>query len=163
MDAIDLILTKRDGGRLTPEQIDWFIDAYTAGTVGDEQAAALLMAILFRGLEPDELSRWTQQMIATGTRADLSDLRRPTVDKHSTGGVGDKISLILCPLIAACGAAVPQTAGRGLGHTGGTLDKLETIPGWRATLTPAEVATILGDVGRSEEHTSELQSLMRIS
>ncbi|HEY9555982.1 MAG TPA: thymidine phosphorylase [Acidimicrobiales bacterium] len=147
MDAIDLILTKRDGGRLTPEQIDWFIDAYTAGTVGDEQAAALLMAILFRGLEPDELSRWTQQMIATGTRADLSDLRRPTVDKHSTGGVGDKISLILCPLIAACGAAVPQTAGRGLGHTGGTLDKMETIPGWRATLTPAEVATILGDVG----------------
>ena len=127
--AIDLILTKRDGGRLTDEQIDWFIAAYTDGTVADEQAAALLMAILFRGIEPDELARWTQQMIATGTRADLSALDRPTVDKHSTGGVGDKVSLVLCPLVAACGAAVPQTAGRGLGHTGGTLDKMETIPG----------------------------------
>src|SRR3546814_14380864 len=105
------------------------------------------MAILFRGLEPDELSRWTQQMIATGTRADLSDLRRPTVDKHSTGGVGDKISLILCPLIAACGAAVPPTAGRGLGHTGGTLDKMETLPGWRATHKPDAVSTHLSHVG----------------
>jgi thymidine phosphorylase len=145
--AIDLILTKRDGGRLTDEQIDWFIGSYTDGTVGDEQAAALLMAILFRGLAPEELARWTAQMIATGTRADLSALAKPTVDKHSTGGVGDKISLILCPLVAACGAAVPQTAGRGLGHTGGTLDKMEAIPGWRSTLTPDEVLRILGDSG----------------
>jgi thymidine phosphorylase len=147
MDAIDLILAKRDGGRLSDEQIDWFIRSYTDGTLADEQAAALLMAILFRGLDPAELARWTQQMIATGTRADLTGLARPTVDKHSTGGVGDKISLILCPLAAACGAAVPQTAGRGLGHTGGTLDKMETIPGWQATLAPDEVVRILGDVG----------------
>jgi thymidine phosphorylase len=147
VNAIDLILAKRDGGRLSDEQIDWFISAYTEGSVADEQASALLMAILFRGLDPDELARWTQQMIATGTRADLSSLKRPTVDKHSTGGVGDKISLVICPLIAACGAAVPQTAGRGLGHTGGTLDKMETIPGWRATLAPDEVVRILGDVG----------------
>ena len=108
MDAIDLILTKRDGGRLSDEQIDWFIRSYTDGTIVEEQAAALLMAILFRGLDSEELVRWTQQMIATGSRADLSSLVRPTVDKHSTGGVGDKVSLILCPLIAACGAAVPQ-------------------------------------------------------
>ena len=134
-------------GRSTDEQIDWFIGAYTRGEVVDEQAAALLMAILFRGLEPPELARWTQQMIATGTRADLSSLGRPTVDKHSTGGVGDKISLVLVPLVAACGAAVPQTAGRGLGHTGGTLDKMETIPGWRATLAADEVVRILGEVG----------------
>src|SRR3546814_19412540 len=112
MDAIDLILTKRDGGRLTPEQIDWFIDAYTAGTVGDEQAAALLMAILFRGLEPDELSRWTQQMIATGTRADLPDLRRPTVAKHSTGGVGDQTSTL--PF---------RPEGRRAGNKGDTTDR----------------------------------------
>ena len=147
MNAIDLIFTKRDGGRLTDDQIDWFIRSYTAGTIVDEQAAALLMAILFRGLDAGELARWTEQMIATGTRADLTRVGRPTVDKHSTGGVGDKVSLILCPLVAACGAAVPQAAGRGLGHTGGTLDKMETIPGWRSTLTPAEVLRILGDSG----------------
>jgi thymidine phosphorylase len=147
VDAIDLIVTKRDGGRLSDAQIDWFIRAYTDGEVADEQAAALLMAILFRGLDGDELARWTAQMIATGTRADLSALSKPTVDKHSTGGVGDKISLIVCPLLAACGAAVPQTAGRGLGHTGGTLDKMETIPGWRSTLTPAEVLRVLADSG----------------
>src|SRR3546814_13312504 len=111
MDAIDLILTKRDGGRLTPEQIDWFIDAYTAGTVGDEQAAALLMAILFRGLEPDELSRWTQQMIPTGTRADLSDLRSPTLTTPSTGGVGDKHPLHLRPLDATCRTPATPTPG----------------------------------------------------
>ncbi|MGK2950707.1 MAG: thymidine phosphorylase, partial [Acidimicrobiales bacterium] len=147
MDAIELILAKRDGGRLTDDQIDWFIAAYTAGEVGDEQAAALLMAILFRGLDGDELARWTAQMIASGSRADLSGLARPTVDKHSTGGVGDKVSLILCPLIAACGAAVPQTAGRGLGHTGGTIDKMEAIPGWHAALPQAEVVRILEEVG----------------
>ena len=147
VNAIDLILAKRDGGGLSDEQIDWFIHAYTRGEVADEQAAALLMAILFRGLSPAELARWTQQMIATGTRADLSTVGRPTVDKHSTGGVGDKISLVLVPLLAACGAAVPQTAGRGLGHTGGTIDKMETIPGWRSTLSTDEVRQILGDVG----------------
>ncbi|MFL6205875.1 MAG: thymidine phosphorylase [Acidimicrobiales bacterium] len=147
MNVIDLILRKRDGGRLTDEQIDWFIAAYTRGEVVDEQAAALLMAILFRGMEPPELARWTQQMIATGTRADLSGVGRPTVDKHSTGGVGDKVSLVLVPLVAACGAAVPQTAGRGLGHTGGTIDKMETIPGWRSTLAGDEVAQVLRDVG----------------
>ena len=147
MDAIDLILAKRDGGALSHQQIDWFISAYTRGEVADEQAAALLMAILFRGMESQELARWTQQMIATGTRADLSGVGRPTVDKHSTGGVGDKISLVLVPLVAACGAAVPQTAGRGLGHTGGTIDKMETIPGWRSTLAVDEVVPILRDVG----------------
>ncbi len=147
MDAIDLILAKRDGGRLSDEQIDWFIDAYTAGDVVDEQAAALLMAILVRGMEPAELARWTERMIATGTRADLSVVARPTVDKHSTGGVGDKISLVLVPLVAACGAAVPQTAGRGLGHTGGTIDKMEANPGWRSTLDGDEVVRVLGQVG----------------
>jgi thymidine phosphorylase len=146
-DAIDLIRAKRDGGRLSDAQIDWFIGAYTDGTVPDEQASALLMAILFRGLDPAELSRWTARMIATGTRADLSAVGRPTVDKHSTGGVGDKISLVLCPLVAACGAAVPQTSGRGLGHTGGTLDKMESIPGWRSTLTTDEVVAILSASG----------------
>ena len=147
MDAIDLIVAKRDGRRLTDEQIDWFLDAYTRSVVGDEQASALLMAILFRGLDDGELARWTDRMIASGTRVDLSGLDRPTVDKHSTGGVGDKISLILCPLVAACGAAVPQTAGRGLGHTGGTLDKMETIPGWRADLSHAEAEAALRQAG----------------
>jgi thymidine phosphorylase len=147
MDVVDLIVAKRDGWRLSDEQIDWFIDAYTRSAVGDEQAAALLMAILFRGLDDRELSRWTDAMIASGTRVDLSGLDRPTVDKHSTGGVGDKVSLVLCPLVAACGAAVPQTAGRGLGHTGGTIDKLEAIPGWRGDLTHAEAEAVLRDVG----------------
>ena len=147
MGAIDLILRKRDGGALSNEQIDWFIDGYTAGDVVDEQAAALLMAILFRGMSSVELARWTERMIGTGTRADLSGLGRPTVDKHSTGGVGDKISLVLVPLVAACGAAVPQTAGRGLGHTGGTIDKMESIPGWRSTLGADEVLRLLGEVG----------------
>jgi thymidine phosphorylase len=147
MDAVELILRKRDGGRLDDAQIDWFIDAYTHDRVGDEQAAALLMAILFRGLDPRELARWTERMIASGERLDLSMLDRPTVDKHSTGGVGDKVSLILCPLVAACGAAVPQTAGRGLGHTGGTLDKMEAIPGWRALISHAEADAILRSSG----------------
>jgi thymidine phosphorylase len=147
MDAVELIVAKRDGGRLTDEQIDWFIDGYTAGTIGDEQASALLMAILFQGLDGGELARWTERMIASGTRLDLGDLDRPTVDKHSTGGVGDKLSLVVCPLVAACGAAVPQAAGRGLGHTGGTLDKMEAIAGWRADLTHDEAAAALREVG----------------
>jgi thymidine phosphorylase len=147
MDAVELIVAKRDGGRLTDGQIDWFIDGYTAGAIGDEQASALLMAILFRGLDEGELARWTERMIASGTRLDLGDLHRPTVDKHSTGGVGDKLSLVVCPLVAACGAAVPQAAGRGLGHTGGTLDKMEAIAGWRADLTHDEAAAALREVG----------------
>jgi thymidine phosphorylase len=147
IDVVDIIRTKRDGHRLSDEQIDWFIQAYTDGTVADEQASALLMAIVWRGMEPDELARWTAAMIASGERLDLTAVGRPTVDKHSTGGVGDKISLILCPLVAACGAAVPQLSGRGLGHTGGTLDKLESIPGWRALLTNDEMISQMRDVG----------------
>jgi thymidine phosphorylase len=145
--AVDVIATKRDGGRLSDEQIDWFIRAYTAGEVADEQAAALCMAILLQGMERDELARWTAAMLASGDRLDLSSIDRPTVDKHSTGGVGDKVSLILCPLVAACGAAVPQMAGRGLGHTGGTLDKLEAISGWRGTLATDELLRVLRDTG----------------
>ncbi|MFZ1385234.1 MAG: thymidine phosphorylase, partial [Propionicimonas sp.] len=146
-DAVDLIRTKRDGGALTDEAIDWLIRNYTGGVVTAEQMAALAMAIFFRGLDARELSRWTAAMIATGERMDFSSLSRPTVDKHSTGGVGDKITLPLAPLVAACGAAVPQLSGRGLGHTGGTLDKLEAIPGWRASLTTAEMLAQLEEVG----------------
>ena len=145
--AVDLIRTKRDGGVLTDEQIDWLIDAYTRGHVRDEQMAAMAMAIYYRGLSEAELNRWTQAMIRSGERMDFSSLTRPTVDKHSTGGVGDKITLPLVPIVAACGAAVPQLSGRGLGHTGGTLDKLESIPGWRAHLSNAEMLAVLADVG----------------
>jgi thymidine phosphorylase len=146
-DAVELIRTKRDGGRLTDEAIDWLIRAYTDGQVRDEQMSAMAMAIFFRGLDGAELSHWTNAMIATGERMDFSSLSRPTVDKHSTGGVGDKITLPLAPLVAACGAAVPQLSGRGLGHTGGTLDKLEAIPGWRASLSNAEMLAQLESVG----------------
>ena len=145
--AVDLIRAKRDGGKLTDAQIDWLIAAYTRGLVHDEQMSAMAMAIYFRGLAGDELVRWTQAMIASGERMDFSALTRPTVDKHSTGGVGDKITLPLVPIVAACGAAVPQLSGRGLGHTGGTLDKLESIPGWRAHLSNHEMLAILQDVG----------------
>jgi thymidine phosphorylase len=146
-DAVDLIRTKRDGGHLAHTDIRWLIDAYTAGVVADEQMSALLMAIYFRGLDPGELRAWTRAMISSGERLELSGLAAPTVDKHSTGGVGDKVSLILAPLVASCGAAVPQLSGRGLGHTGGTLDKLESIPGWRASLANADILRILADVG----------------
>src|SRR5262252_5601069 len=145
--AVDLIRAKRDGVPLSGHDIEWVIGAYLRGEVAEEQMSALLMAIYFRGLAPAELRAWTGAMIDSGERLDLSGVGRPTVDKHSTGGVGDKVSLILAPLVAACGAAVPQLSGRGLGHTGGTLDKLEAIPGWRATLPPAEVTAILRDVG----------------
>src|SRR5829696_6578648 len=137
-DVLDVIRTKRDGGELSDEQVRFFIEGYTAGTIADEQAAALCMAILLRDMAPGELVAWTWAMIESGDRLGLSSLPRPTVDKHATGGVGDKVSLPLAPLVAACGAAVPQLSGRGLGHTGGTLDKLESIPGWRATLSRAE-------------------------
>ncbi|MEP6852807.1 MAG: thymidine phosphorylase [bacterium] len=146
-DAVSVIATKRDGGRIPDAQIDWVMDAYTRGVVADEQMSALAMAIFLNGMHADELSRWTEAMIASGERLDLSAVRRPTVDKHSTGGVGDKITLPLVPLVAACGAAVPQLSGRGLGHTGGTLDKLESIPGWRARLSNAEFRAQLDEVG----------------
>jgi thymidine phosphorylase len=147
MDAIDVIRTKRDGGRLSEEQIRWVIDAYTRGAVPDEQVSALLMAVFFRGMAPDELAVWTRAMIDSGQRKDLSALGRPTADKHSTGGVGDKITLPLAPLVAACGVAVPQLSGRGLGHTGGTLDKLESIPGWRADVHEEAYLRQLREVG----------------
>jgi thymidine phosphorylase len=145
--AVDVIRTKRDGGVLSDAQIDWVVDAYTRGLVADEQMSALAMAILLRGMTPAEIARWTAAMIASGERLDLSAVRRRTVDKHSTGGVGDKITLPLTPLVAACGAAVPQLSGRGLGHTGGTLDKLESIPGWRATLTNEQFIAQLREIG----------------
>jgi thymidine phosphorylase len=145
--VVDLIGVKRDGGTLSGDEVRWLISAYTGGEIADEQMSALLMAIFFRGLAPGELREWTAAMIASGDRLDLSGVGRPTVDKHSTGGVGDKVSLILAPLVAACGAAVPQLSGRGLGHTGGTLDKLESIPGWRAALSPAEMTEMLSTVG----------------
>jgi thymidine phosphorylase len=146
-DAVSVIRTKRDGGRIPDSEIDWVIDAYTRGAVAEEQMSALAMAILLNGMQAEELSRWTDAMIASGKRLDLSGVSRPTADKHSTGGVGDKITLPLAPLVASLGAAVPQLSGRGLGHTGGTLDKLESIPGWRASLTSAQFVDQLNTVG----------------
>ncbi len=145
--AVDVIACKRDGGRLSDEQIDWVIDAFTRGAIPDEQMAALLMAVLWRGLTPGELDRWTAAMVGSGRRLDLAGTGRPTVDKHSTGGVGDGVSLPLVAIVAACGAAVPQLSGRGLGYTGGTLDKMESIPGWRANLSVAEMGAMLRDIG----------------
>ena len=146
-DAVEVIRTKRDGGELSDEQVDWVVDAYTRGAVAEEQMAALAMAILLRGMSRREVARWTGAMVSTGSRMDWSDVERPTTDKHSTGGVGDKITLPLAPTVAACGAAVPQLSGRGLGHTGGTLDKLESISGWRASLSPEEMLSQLQSVG----------------
>ena len=145
--AVDVIIAKRDGSVLSDEQIDWVVAAYTRGEVAEEQMSALTMAILLKGMSQTEIARWTAAMIDSGIRLDLSTVGRPTVDKHSTGGVGDKISLPLVPLVAACGAAVPQLSGRGLGHTGGTLDKMESITGWRAQLSPAQMAAQLTDLG----------------
>ena len=132
---------------LSDGQIDWVIDAYTRGVVADEQMSALAMAILLRGMTRPEIARWTAAMIATGERMSFAQLGKPTADKHSTGGVGDKITLPLAPLVAVFGVAVPQLSGRGLGHTGGTLDKLESIAGWRASLSNEEMMTQLADVG----------------
>ena len=146
-DAVEVIRTKRDGGELSDGQVDWVVDAYTRGAVADEQMAALAMAILLRGMSRREVARWTGAMVSTGSRMDWSALERPTTDKHSTGGVGDKITLPLAPTVAACGAAVPQLSGRGLGHTGGTLDKLESITGWRASLSAEEMLSQLLSVG----------------
>jgi thymidine phosphorylase len=147
LSAVDVIRAKRDRERLSDQQIDWVVDAYTRGVVADEQMAALAMAILLNGMDRAETARWTRAMIDSGDRLDLSAVERPLVDKHSTGGVGDKITLPLAPLVATCGAAVPQLSGRGLGHTGGTLDKLESIPGWRAQLSTSEIIAQLRDVG----------------
>ena len=145
--AVEIISTKRDRNELTDSQIDWVIDAYVRGVVADEQMSALLMAILLNGMNSREISRWTDAMINSGERMNWNSLARPTVDKHSTGGVGDKITLPLAPLVAACGAAVPQLSGRGLGHTGGTLDKMEAITGWRASLSNEEMLKVLQDCG----------------
>ncbi|GHD09480.1 thymidine phosphorylase [Zhihengliuella salsuginis] len=152
-DAVDIIRTKRDRGALSDAQIDWTIDAYTRGAIADEQMSALNMAILLNGMSRAEIARWTHAMIASGERMDFSSLRTPggavmaTADKHSTGGVGDKITLPLAPLVAAFGVAVPQLSGRGLGHTGGTLDKLESIPGWRAGLSNEQMLDQLQGTG----------------
>ncbi|AWB93253.1 thymidine phosphorylase [Aeromicrobium chenweiae] len=146
-DAVEVIAAKRDRHELTDPQIDWVVDAYTRGIVADEQMSALAMAILINGMNRREIARWTHAMIASGERMDFSSLSWTTSDKHSTGGVGDKITLPLAPLVAACGVAVPQLSGRGLGHTGGTLDKLEAIPGWRASLTNDEMMAQLEDIG----------------
>ncbi len=146
-DAVEVIIAKRDRGVLSKSQIEWVIDAYTRGEVAEQQMSALAMAILLNGMTMTEIEQWTAAMIASGSRMDFSGLSRPTSDKHSTGGVGDKITLPLAPLVAACGVAVPQLSGRGLGHTGGTLDKLESIPGWRAALTNEEMLDQLESVG----------------
>ena len=146
-DAVEVVITKRDHGELSDSQIDWVVDAYTRGAVAEEQMSALAMAILLNGMTRRETSRWTAAMIASGERMDFSSLSRPTADKHSTGGVGDKITLPLAPLVAACGVAVPQLSGRGLGHTGGTLDKLEAIPGWCADLSREQMLGQLEDIG----------------
>jgi len=145
--AVEIISAKRDKQELSNEQIDWTVDAYTRGVIADEQMSALLMAILLNGMNSREISRWTDAMIASGERMSWSMLDRPTVDKHSTGGVGDKITLPLVPLVAACGAAVPQLSGRGLGHTGGTLDKLESIKGWKASLSNNEMLKVIQECG----------------
>lgn len=145
--AVEVIAAKRDRNELTDPQIDWVVDAYTRGVVADEQMSALLMAILLNGMNSREISRWTNAMINSGERMNWSALDRKTADKHSTGGVGDKITLPLAPLVAACGGAVPQLSGRGLGHTGGTLDKMESIPGWRASLSSEEMLQVLKDTG----------------
>ena len=144
--AVEIISAKRDKHELSNEQIDWTIDAYTRGVIADEQMSALLMAILLNGMNNREISKWTEAMIASGEKMNWSMLDRPTVDKHSTGGVGDKITLPLAPLVAACGAAVPQLSGRGLGHTGGTLDKLESIKGWKANLSNAEMLKVIQEL-----------------
>ena len=145
--AVDVIRNKRDGHELTDEQVRWVLPAYLRGEVAPEQMSALLMAVLWRGMTARELSSWTSAMVASGERMDLSGTGRRVVDKHSSGGVGDKVSLVVAPLVAALGVAVPKLSGRGLGHTGGTLDKLESIPGWRGELTRTQFLDQLRDVG----------------
>ena len=155
-DAPTVIRTKRDGGRLPDAAIDWVIDAYTKGRVADEQMSALLMAIVWRGMDRGEIARWTAAMLASGERLDFSDLPLRTADKHSTGGVGDKITIPLVPVVVACGAAVPHASGRGLGHTGGTLDKLESIAGFTTKLSNRRVRDQLREVGTAIFAAGEL-------
>ena len=145
--AVDVIAAKRDGGELTDAQVTWVLEAYLRGDVAPEQMSALLMAVVWRGMTPRELSAWTGAMVASGERMDLSGTGRPVVDKHSSGGVGDKVSLVVAPLVAALGVAVPKLSGRGLGHTGGTLDKLESIPGWSGALSTGQFLAQLREVG----------------
>ena len=147
MDVIEIIQTKRNGGTLDKEQIDWFISNFSSGYIPDEQTAALAMSIYFNGMETDELTNWTKAMVASGVTLALDSVGKFTVDKHSTGGVGDKVSLILVPLIASYGLAVPQLSGRGLGHGGGTLDKMESITGWNASLSEKQMLTQLREIG----------------
>jgi pyrimidine-nucleoside phosphorylase len=144
---IELIGRKRDGAALEPDAIRWIIDQYTADRIPDYQMSSLLMAILTQGMEDTELATWTDAMLRSGDRLDLSSVTKPKIDKHSTGGVGDKISIPLVPIVAACGIAVPMVSGRGLGHTGGTLDKLESIPGFSTTVDPKDFAAQLEEVG----------------
>ena len=145
--AVDVVRRKRDGHELPDEALRWVVDAFTRGVVAPEQMSALLMAVLFRGMSPRELATWTDAMVRSGRRIDLSGVGRPVVDKHSSGGVGDKVSLVVAPLVAAAGVAVPKLSGRGLGHTGGTLDKLESIPGWRGALSGEQLVQQLREVG----------------
>jgi len=145
--AVDLIAAKRDKQELSDLQIDWFVDAYVRNIIAEEQMSAMAMAILLNGMNRREIVRWTKAYIESGETMDWSTLGRPTADKHSTGGVGDKITLPLAPLVAACGVSVPQLSGRGLGHTGGTLDKLEAIKGWRANLSNSEMFDVLNSTG----------------
>jgi len=156
IETLDILRTKREGGELTREQMDAFVGGYVSGNIPDHQAAALLMAIFVVGMDDAELARWTYAMLHSGQTFDFSDLDRPVADKHSTGGVGDKVSIPLAPALSACGVNVPMISGRGLGHTGGTLDKLEAIPGFRTQLTPEEfrrVVTVAGAAfaGQSDE------------
>ncbi|WP_370500739.1 thymidine phosphorylase [Mycolicibacterium sp. jd] len=160
-DMPSIIRTKRDGGVLSDDAIDWVIDAYTHGRVAEAQMSALLMAIFLRGMTNGEIARWTAAMVDSGERLDFSDLRRDgkplaLVDKHSTGGVGDKITIPLVPVVMACGGAVPQAAGRGLGHTGGTLDKLESIPGFTAEISKAQIRQQLCELGAAIFAAGEL-------
>ncbi len=145
--AVELIIKKREGGELSTEEIRWLVEGYTKGSVADEQMSAMAMAILLNGMDRREIKDLTMAMIDSGERLDFQGLSAPTADKHSTGGVGDKITLPLAPLVASYGVAVPQLSGRGLGHTGGTLDKLEAIPGWQASLSNTELYSQLAEVG----------------
>lgn len=145
--AVELIIKKRERGELSTEEIRWLVEGYTKGSVADEQMSAMAMAILLNGMDRREIKDLTMAMIDSGERLDFQGLNAPTADKHSTGGVGDKITLPLAPLVASFGVAVPQLSGRGLGHTGGTLDKLEAIPGWQASLSNTELYSQLAEVG----------------
>jgi len=147
MNFISLIQIKRDGGRLSDEQIHWLITEFSADRIPDYQMSSMLMAVFKEGLDTDELAAWTNAMLHSGDTLDFSHVAAPKIDKHSTGGVGDKVSIPLVPIVAACGIAVPMISGRGLGHTGGTLDKLETIPGFRTALDPPEFSRILEQHG----------------